>query len=247
MLNRGEISADDFVKEFSGINFAYTKRKELIMEQIRAGQYTAARDQLATEVVEQTMFRYRTGQSGYRGMIGKMFGMFGTYPVHYVESIGRGWRAMNSTPAKLAFAATFVTNSMALYAAFKGVLGVNANNFLPWQPALFSGGPLFNTMWDSYQAIFGTGYQGRQMRAKMFGWKKGEDGRMKFVPWDAELAKWVPFGFQIDYIRKGVKALAEGDQYRALLNFTGTPTNKLFFDYAEGNRFFNPNAAFDFK
>lgn len=187
------------------------------------GNWNAARDLFATNMVEDTMFAYRAGMSpmSFRSTVGKLFGMFGTYPVFYTENIRRALR-YGTVGQKLAFAATFVGNTTLLYEGFKS-LGIDAKNFIWYHPALFSGGPLYNLMNAALQAM-SPSYKGTMARSELFGISTTKDGKIKWNPKNAELLRWmVPGGFILKSWAKGFESLNEGDTYGALLNFTTFP------------------------
>jgi hypothetical protein len=95
---------------------------------------------------------------------GRMFGQYGTWTVHYLANIRKAWT--NATKAqRIAFATRWLGNSLALYAAFRTV-GINAQNYLPWVPAQFTGGPLFHLAYNMVLSI-GKGYPSRIARAEV--------------------------------------------------------------------------------
>ena len=121
---------------------------------------------------------------------------------------------------KVAFAGTWIANMTAIYGAFKAV-GIRADSFLFWQPALFSGGPLYHLANQTLQSI-SPGYKGRQARAELFG--VGTKGG----PLKSELAKWA-FTFQGKSLMRSLESAKAGDYYGAFLDATSFPKSPDWF------------------
>ena len=128
-----------------------------------------------------------------------------------------------STGEKMAAGAIMTSNSLAIYAGFKAV-GINAQSFLPWEPAMFTGGPAWEIMQDMLDAT-GSGSEGKQARGSLFG-LKNVGGKLTFDPLSAAFFKWtVPGAFEIRKMRDAVKLTNEGDSYGAFLSLTGASYN----------------------
>ena len=223
-FSKGYIKEKNFM-ELSGLGMMPTDLKNEALSFIRAGKWNNAEDTFARMMTTDTMFSYRAGMAptSFRGAVGKLFGMMGHYPVYYLENVKRALK-YSTFPQKVAYGARFVGNSMALYTAFHDVLGINATNFLPWTPALFSGGPYYQLMNEALMAS-GKGYQAREARAKLFG-IKSQGGHLAFNPVNADITAWgMPMGFLVKNVAKGIKHLEEGDDYLAFLAFTTAPIN----------------------
>lgn len=223
------ISEDDFY-EMSGLNVFDDFSREQAKGFIREGKWSTAVDFLGKKLNDETQFIYRAGGRPdlFRGTTGRLFGQFGTWPIYYVENIRRALR-QGSMASKMAFVATWTTNSFLLYEGFKN-LGVNANNFLIWTPMQFTGGPLFHTGVSATQLI-GSHYRARQARAEVLGITV-KDGRLQFDPRKGELWKWItPGSFLARSVSAGVEALNDGDWYRAALNFGSFPIDQEWFQY----------------
>ena len=180
---------------------------------IRQGKWNAAADLFATNIVTETMFPYRAGMGplAFKGLVGKLFGMFGTYPVYYIENIKRALK-YGSTASKLGYVARFLGNTTALYYLFKEGLGINATNFIWWVPADFTGGPYYDMMNMVLDAMDFRSYAGRQARGEMI----------------SEIPKWMS-GFQLRSMTKAWQSFREGDMYRGLLNLSSAPINPAWF------------------
>jgi hypothetical protein len=227
-INVGE---KEFFEDLSGVQHLTPGRQAEIRKAFNAGQEDVARDLFASEMVETTMFRYRAGQKPEafrRGVIGKMFGMFGTYPVQYVEQINQSMKNLSNTQRAI-FAANVLGNGLALYTAFQDGLGINAQAFLPWQPMVFSGGPLYNMMNNALTAVGNPSYRGRQARGEVFG-IKSSGGQFRWEPWDSEVWQWaMPYGFLMEDLKAAAEAFNNGEHYKAFLNASSAPLNADFF------------------
>ena len=195
-----------------------------VMGMMNEGNIRGARDIYATSIVTETMFPYRSGMAplAFSGTIGKMFGMMGHYSAYYVDNIRRSLKYM--TPGEKVLAGSImVGNSAALYGAFRAI-GVKADNFKPWEPALFTGGPSWEIMQDLLDAT-GTGPEGRQARAGLLG-LSSKDGKVSFNPVNSTILKWtVPGAFEIKKMTDAVRLTNEGDSWGAFLTSMGSPYN----------------------
>lgn len=216
---------DTFIKE-SGVS----KMDDDIIREVRRlvskgteESIGAARAKYGTQLIEDTMFGYRSSQSPmlFSGSLwGKMFGQYGTYSAGYRANIYRGL-AHGSVGDKAAFVARFLGNQTALWAA-AGAVGVKANNFIPGMPALFGGGPNFEVGVAMAQAI-SSDYRGEQSRAKL---------RRFFSPVDytqkdglrLQYPQMFPGNIQYRYAQKFLEYLDRGDRWKAFLALTTTPT-----------------------
>lgn len=182
-------------------------------EAVAISKYQGAAHLYASEIVNQTMFKYSVGNGSmaFRGTMGRVFGMFGTYPLYYVENIRR---TLNSASVSevMGFAGRFLANTAALYGAFSA-FGIRMDAFKPWNPMLFTGGPFYEMSNKIMQAATGD----QRAFNSLVGLRAGG-----FSPLDSELLQWgLPFGFAVNDLADGVKAYQDGDIYGALLNATG--------------------------
>jgi len=220
ILGKGDEAAEKFI-ELAGLGFEPPAIRNQARALIQRGEWGAAEQMFASRVVDETMFVYRAGGSpiAYRGLIGTIFGMFGTYPAYYVENIRRALK-YTTTAQKLAYAAKFTANSMLFYSAFRA-MGINASNFLPWIPATFSGGPIYNMMNQALAAMDFRSYKGRQARAELIGITR-RDGRLYWEPGRSEIGKFLPT-FAVRSFFRGIEMANDGDFYGAFLTVTGFP------------------------
>ncbi len=214
------MSEENFL-EMSGLNMLPPDVKNQALGLIREGKWYSASDLYATRMTDWTMFPYRSGMTpmAFRSLPGKLFGMMGHYPLYYVENIRRGLK-YGSTASKAAFASTFLWNSAVIYGALQYGFGQKADDFIPWVPMQFTGGPLYQLTNSMIQSV-GRGYKGRQARAELFGLTSTE-GKLAFDPRKGSLYQWfVPGGFELRKISDGVKFAEAGNWWSAFLSFTG--------------------------
>ena len=215
------LSPDKFA-HMSGISQMDPVGMRQVMSLMNKGNVRGARDIYATSIVTETMFPYRSGMAplAFNGTIGKIFGMMGHYSAYYVDNIRRSLKYMSSGEKFLA-GSIMVGNSAALYGAFRAI-GVKADNFKPWEPALFSGGPSWEIMQDLLDVV-GGGPEGKQSRAALLG-LSSKDGKVSFNPINSTFFKWtVPGAFEIKKIFDAVKLTNEGDSWGAFLTSMGSP------------------------
>lgn len=219
---RGIFKKPGQFQQMAGISRLDPSMQSQIMELVNKGNLEAAGDLYGKQIVGLTQFRYTAGwrPPKWKGTTGKLFGMFGTYPVQFVENIRAAMRYA-SFGEKMATATQLAAMMGALHVAAKSV-GVRFN---PWEAMTFSGGPYFHMAATAFKTM-APGYTGRQARAELLGVKE-RDGK-PYMDWksfsNSDLARWfVPSGFQIRSINRGFESLGKGDSYTAFLNFTGAP------------------------
>ena len=215
--------SEDAFEEMSGlITLAPTKANEL-RQYIREGKWDVAKADYASKITEEGMFLFRGANSplAFRGVVGKVFGMMGHYPVSYVENIRRAIMYGN-TSTKLAFGATLALNCAALVGTMKA-LGASGNDYLPWNPVSFSGGPYYQMANTALQCL-GRGYQGRQARAELLGISTDQTSPtgFKIDITKSTFARWlIPGSFQLLKMQKGLDYLQKGDDWSAWLSAVG--------------------------
>lgn len=215
MLNKGmsKDAATHAFMEISGLNLVGEDVRALAGKYIRGeignpkGSFEAAFDVFAQEVIDSTMFAYQAGLSptAYRGLVGKMFGMFGVYPAWYLENIRRGLTYGN-LGQKAMFATRLAMNSAALWGSF-ALMGMNAKDFLPWVPVQFTGGPFYKIANQLLNAI-GNDYQARTARAEL----------LKSIP-----RTMIPGSMLAEHLTKAVKAAEDGDPWGVWLHLISAP------------------------
>jgi len=217
------LSPDEF-GHMSGVSQMDPTTRNAIFKLMNEGKINGAKDMFASEIVTETMFPYRSGMAplAFSGTLGKMFGMMGHYPAYYVDNIRRGIKYMN-TGEKIVAGSIMAGNSLALYGAFRAI-GVRADNFKPWEPAIFTGGPAWEIMQDTLSAV-GGGFEGKQARAKLLG-LSNKNGKLEFNPTNSTIFKWtVPGAFEIKKMQDAVQLSNEGDTWGAFLSSMGASYN----------------------
>lgn len=159
------------------------------------------------QVSDETFFLYQAAENpkSFQGVIGKAFGRYGTYSVGYRANLVHGL-TRGTAAQRFGFGMRFLGNQMALWAGFS-VLGINAANYVPFAPAIFTGGPMFDLGVNTLRS-FGSGYEADQARAAV----------------KRDLLSMPPGALQVRYINKALKYADEGDSWRAFLSLTSTPT-----------------------
>lgn len=162
----GMIDEKAFMK-LSKLNVMDVNVQNEVLGYLKKGDLRIAKDTFADHLTTETMFPYKQSSNPevFRGMMGRIFGGFGHYPVYYTTNIIRGF-ANTSAAGKAAFAARTVGGSLALYHGFDKLLGIDAKNFLFYTPMSFAGGPYYQLLNESLQSTQ-TGYEGDLARAKL--------------------------------------------------------------------------------
>ena len=216
-------------KEFAsraGLHFFDHTTQNRILNLAQKGDWNGSRTLYNTLVVERAMFPYRAGMSPFRGVVGKVFGQFGHYPLYYVDNIRK---MMLNAPMseRLAFGATMAANSALIYGAWRAV-GVDAKNFIPWNPMFFAGGPLWTMAQNALNApsaLWGN-YKGRQAMAELFG-SSTRDGKVVWTPGKSESFKFlVPGSLAMKGFGRAMKALGDGDYAGFTLHLMSAPASQ---------------------
>lgn len=208
---RGVIKTQDEFFKASGLDLMDPEvrdRSWKLLQQNTPQSIAGGGDYYAFNVQQETMFGYRTSQAPMTrdGVIGKMFGTYGSYPVGYRANIARALR-YGTTAQKLAFVGRFLAINGALYAGFRAAK-IKAPDFIPGAAAVFGGGPFIDQLYTILQAGNVTSYEGRQARGEL----------LSYITNLGPLSPYVRYG------KKMLKYLDEGDMYRAFLSATMTPT-----------------------
>jgi hypothetical protein len=158
--------------EAMGVNLVRDGIRQQVMALLEKGDdvsFKAAKHLFADDMQKLSMFDYSKTNAAQitRGLIGKTFGQYQTYPMYYIALVKHimthGTKAQRiKMVTKLAAMAT------ATYGAFE-LLGVEGKNMLPWSPAQMTGGPIFNLGINLLRATDTTSYRGRQARGELQG------------------------------------------------------------------------------
>jgi hypothetical protein len=222
---RGVLSTQEEFLELSGLNRVAPDMKNTVMRFLNRGDdasEAAARELYGNYVIEETMFGYRKSESPalFRGFVGKMFGQYGTFSAGYRANLAHGMR-YGSFKDKAGFLARFVGNQLGLWAGL-GALGINADDFIPFAPAVFSGGPLFGLTVDMLKGMNPNSYQGAESRNRLMEAFSpvvpGKEGVRFNYP------DLLPGSLHYHYLQKAFDHQEKGEYFKMMLAMTGTPT-----------------------
>jgi len=240
---KGILKTRDELFDMAGLWNLPTDMKNRALSYMTNNEWSVAGNMYATEIVNQTMFPYRAGMSptAFRGVVGNLFGQFGTYPVHYLENIKRTLKHA-STGQKIAFATTWIGNMTFIAETFRQV-GINPSSFIFWRPATFAGGPWFHMGYQMTQ-LMAPNYRGRQARAELLGLRKTQDGyHLDLLK--SQLALWlVPFSFYAKSFGSAIQNFNKGDSWAAFLDLSSAPRNMNVQTQIAGSSWFFPTAPF---
>lgn len=196
---RGEINFEKFV-DYSNMDMMSPDSLLQVKQLLDQGNTSSARDLFQRDAIRWTMFDY--GRENYpmmfKGVLGRMFGKFGVYPI---GQIGFYNRIASSGPwtKRLIRGARFVAYATATHEAFR-LAGIDYSGFLAYDPFTFSGGPLFSLAQDVLNSR-DTGPQGAIARKNLV------NSYRLFVPFSTQAGK------MLDAIESGSK----GELHKALI------------------------------
>ncbi|MEE4292206.1 MAG: hypothetical protein V2J13_10700 [Cycloclasticus sp.] len=133
----------------------------------------------ASRVVELSQFTYDATHNPQlmRGAIGRMFGMFGHYPISYLEGIRK---AITNRPAEaLAITAARLGTVTAAIALTHEKFGLDPTAYTPQGQMFFTGGPHFDFALTALKSM-DQGFEGQQARARL-----GRESLQMFMPFSA--------------------------------------------------------------
>lgn len=202
-LKSGLTDANQFLREVNA-DFLPDASRLKFMELLRTNE-TAAKDFLGQQFQSATMGDYSRGALGYatRGVIGRLFGKLGTYPLFTIDLYRRILTSGTATD-RLARAARLVATSYAIYHAFQSA-GASYDGFLWSDPFSFSGGPYWSILTNATNS-FGDRPENKMARASL---------SRQLV------TSIVPGAMLAPYLGRAAKALDEGDPL-AFLRAVGT-------------------------
>lgn len=150
-LKSGLSNPEQFLREVNADCLPDVSRIKFL-ELLRTNE-AAAKDFLGQQFQAATMGDYSRGALGYaaRGVIGRLFGKLGTYPLYTLDLYRR--ILTSGTPAdRLARAARLVATSYAIFYAFQAA-GATYDGFLWSDPFSFSGGPYWSILTNATNAF----------------------------------------------------------------------------------------------
>ncbi len=210
--DRGIIKTEDQFRKTAQLSKIEKDVADQIMGYVRKGDDTSlatAKAVYMNKISNDTMFGYRkteTPQMFTSSIVGKLFGQYGTYSAGYRANLWRGLQN-GSFAERAGFVTRFLGNHLALFGAFTA-LGINAKNFLPGAPAIFTGGPFFDLSLNTIKAMDFTTYEGTQARQEL----------------KRNLGYMIPGAMHAHYMKKAIDYAESGDIWKAWLSLTSTPT-----------------------
>jgi hypothetical protein len=204
-LNAGSINVDQFIRN-TNIHRLAPSEQAILAETLKGGNTEAFLDRMSDFFERETMFNYdpTAGALLFKGLIGRLAGMFGHYPIsmanHFRNMLTRG-----NMGDKLSFALRVAGTSAAIAAAYDRV-GVRSDSFRPENALVFSGGPLYGLMNDALETMAGA---------------PGAKPLSRLVQEGIQMT--VPFGLAGAHVLKGLRAASEGQYGKALLHFWSAP------------------------
>jgi hypothetical protein len=164
-VKNGQLDVDTFVKR-SGLTILDDGTRQQVLNALNQGDMSFAADQFGDALNRMCFFDYsKMNKAGFqRGLIGKVFGKFGTYPAGTLALYHR-ILTTGSVAERTARMGRMVFTSLAIYHGARA-MGIDYKGFLWTDPFGFQGGPLWHLMADGSQFI-GDSSQAKQARASM--------------------------------------------------------------------------------
>lgn len=210
-LNKGVIDGAGFAKELS-LDMLDREMYGTFMKAVREGQTGVAKRILGDHLQDSTMFIYGKGQGGTatRGVIGRLFGKLGVYPLGTVD-LYRKMLTRGSPASVAARTLRFAALSTATYWIFNEA-GIDYQGFLWTDPFKFAGGPMYSLGNDILNA-FGDGPEASLARANL---KRALPN--SFIPGYSLSKKWM----------EGIQAALDGDYLQAMHAMSAAPSDNQF-------------------
>jgi hypothetical protein len=164
-VKTGQLDVDTFIKR-SGMTILDDGTRQQVLNALNQGDMAFAADQFGDALNRMCFFDYsKMNKAGFqRGLIGKIFGKFGTYPAGTLALYHR-ILTTGSVAERTARMGRMVFTSLAIYHGARA-MGIDYKGFLWTDPFGFQGGPLWHLMADGSQFI-GDSNQAKQARASM--------------------------------------------------------------------------------
>lgn len=235
-LNIGAAKSKQSFFELSGLDVIEPTLADDIWNMVGRKEFDKAISTFGIKWVEDTQFPQRAAESPllYKGLFGKMLGQYGTYSAAYRANIANMFKYGKLTK-KIAMLASYAGISLAIDSTFRAAR-INTNDFVPFQPALFSGGPGFDAAVDVLKSMdvdlkkfvssgftdLGGGYEARQARARLAPILASKNKPIADVA--INLAP-----VQIKYIKKAIEFASNGDTYAAIMSLLSASVRPLSY------------------
>jgi hypothetical protein len=163
-LAQGKITRAQF-KARTGVIRQYGPVQENVMTHVDRGDLPTAAREWGKQVMTETQYPYRKGNEplAFKGAWGKMFGMYGIWPVNFLEFVTRNTVGRTGAPASaragwaLRLAATWTATEYMM----EHVLGIDASNMTWINPFKFQGGPMVQELGALYDLAGGSDFERR--------------------------------------------------------------------------------------
>ena len=204
----GKISKGKFLKR-SGMHLFGAAQYNYALKLLKTNDLEtglkAAEDHIARVAANRTQYLYdRFEQPAlFRNGIGRLAGQFASWPVNFLAYVSEVLRTKTtSTAEKARFLATLGGLSTLTATTF-AQMGIRSEEFLPWNMALFQGGPYYQMMNDGLAAINGDGQRwGKFVRA---------------------LTGLIPFSRAGESVYQAVQSFTEGNMWEGMLHLMSAP------------------------
>ena len=210
----------------SGISLMEDDIQRQMRQLLGEGKTDTVKHLFAERITRDSMFDYRPGMGttiDKGGIVGPLIGQYGHYSTWFRAHIAKGM-GQGTAPQRIAFATRTTALGLGLTTAF-GAAGIGAMNFLPWAPAIFTGGPFYDVTNKVFDLV-GGGWQGDMAARSLFGYRT-KDGKPYF---DIEtllnsqlFLSIIPTAHQIRSLVRGLQSFNEGNIYEGILNLTSSP------------------------
>lgn len=210
----GQLESRDAFFSMSGLDVMDPTTQSQVWELVTSGnpqKMESAKDLYAFKLQRDSNFDYSGADTplAFQGVLGKLFGQFGTYSAGYRANMGAMFK-YGSLKKRVEMVGTYLAMTGLLYAGFEAAR-IKTNDFIPFAPVFFQGGPHFQNAMNILKAT-GSGYEATMAREAL---KK-------------DLPAMLPGMAQYNYLSKAVKYSEEGDSYAALLSLTSVPVKPLW-------------------
>lgn len=177
---------------------------------IQNGDYELAKDLIGKQLADDTFFLYGDANHppGWTGVKGKLLGQFGTFPVQYLQYLGRGM-TKGTARDRIEFAAIHSATNIGIVVAGDELLNTDLTSWAFWPSLTYSGGPYAGAAINIFQL-----YSGSDAERSL----AGRNLRMMFPTWDHPRSIFLPGSFAIGDL---VEAFREDDFVKMLSRGAG--------------------------
>lgn len=209
LFKNGTLDSTKFLKR-SGLSVLDSSQRGVVLEALNRGDMAFAKDYYGDALNRLVFFDYSKMNRAFfqRGVMGKIFGKFGTYPsgtlALYQRLLSNG-----TLGERIGRMGRIVLNATMIYEGMK-MMGVDYRGFKWTDPFSFQGGPLWHLLADGSQFI-GDDSQAKQARASV----------VRNLP--RLMSPSVNTMYQIE---RAMKYLDDGDIYSAGIALSGAPARR---------------------